>query len=207
MSIGPGALKEESIIKLLNGRERQTISDKRLKLSAVFIPMFLKHDEYHLLFTRRTYKVRHHKGQICFPGGGHNPHMDTDLKDTALRETEEEVGILIDDLRVLGPLDDIKTHSSAFVITPFAGVFPHPYEFNVNTSEIENLIEVPLAALLDENNYREELWVIEGQPYQANLYKYGDDIIWGATARILKHFLALLRPIIHEEEGIPGEPI
>lgn len=196
MGKGLETLSEESIAKLLSERERTAIRDERLKLSAVSIPMFVKGKEYHLLLTRRTYKVRHHKGQICFPGGMFHPRKDTDLMDTALRETEEEVGILRDDLRILGALDDIPTHSSAFIITPYVGVFPYPYEFNVNTFEIENLIEVPLAALLDNRNYKEELWIIEGQPYQANLYRYGEDIIWGATARILNHFLGLLRTIL-----------
>ena len=205
--MGPKTLSEEKIVKLLGERKRKTIRDENLKVSAVYIPMFVKGGEYYLLFTRRTYKVRHHKGQICFPGGTFHSHEDTDLEDTAMRETEEELGILRDDLRIFGPLDDISTHSSAFIITPYVGIFPYPYDFNINTFEIEALIEVPLAALLDDKNYKEELWIIEGEPYQASLYRYGQDIIWGATARILNHFLDLLRTIIPDEGPVVGEPI
>jgi 8-oxo-dGTP pyrophosphatase MutT (NUDIX family) len=207
MEIGPDLLSEDDLAKLFSERERTTICDDRFKPSAVALPMFVKEEEYHLLFTRRTYKVRHHKGQICFPGGSFHSLEDTDLMATALRETEEEVGIQRDDMRILGALDDIRTHSSAFIITPLVCMFPYPYEFNVNPDEIEDLIEVPLAVLLDERNYREELWVIEGQPYHATLYRHGDEIIWGATARILKHYLALLRAIIPDEEMLRGEPI
>ncbi len=200
MGVGPETLSEESIVKLLQGRKRKTISDKRLKLAAVFVPMFIKDGEYLVLLTRRTYKVRTHKGQISFPGGGFHSGEDSDMLDTALRETEEEVGILKGDLSVLGPLDDIRTHSSGFIITPYVGIFPYPYDFNVNDFEINELIEVPLSTLLDERNFKEESWVIEGQPYHANLYRCGDVIIWGATARILNHFLGLLREILPDEE-------
>ena len=194
--MGPGMLREEEIVKLLSSGERKIIRDQSLKLSAVNIPMFVKDDEYHILLTRRSFKVSSHKGQISFPGGKFHPGEDADLMETAMRETEEEVGIRMTDQRILGGLDDLRTHSSGYIISPFVGTFPYPYDFKLNSFEVNEVILVPLAVLLDKKNYKEKVWLIQGEPYNAYLYRYGDNIIWGATARILKHFLGLLRTII-----------
>ncbi len=184
---------KEKIRNILSQRERQTIafSDARLTAAAVIVPLYEKGGEYHILFTKRTEKVESHKGQISFPGGARQPE-DPSLEDTALRETFEEVGVHPQDVEILGELDKMGTISSNFLITPFVAIIPYPYEFAVNRDEIEELVEVPLSALLDKGNYREEFQVYEGRPYQASFYHYKDKVIWGATARILKQFLDLV---------------
>lgn len=183
----------KKISRILAQREKQTIilSDAPLTPAAVLLPIYEKEGEYYILFTKRTQKVEHHKGQISFPGGARH-EQDRDLKDTALRETFEEIGVRPEDVTILGELDNMSTLTSNFLITPFVGIIPYPYEFIINEDEIEELVEVPLSALADERNYREEVYIIEGAPNMGRVFEYNGRVIWGATARILKQFLDLV---------------
>lgn len=186
-------LQKERISRILSQRERQTIvfTDAPLAPAAVLVPLYEKRGEYYILFTRRTERVEHHKGQICFPGGARH-EGDRSLLDAALRETFEEVGVKPEDVEVLGELDRMATLTSNFLISPFVGIIPYPYEFTVSEDEIQELVEVPISALLDEKNYREESQVYEGKPYLASFFEHEGKVIWGATAVILKQFLALV---------------
>lgn len=183
----------KKISRILAQREKQTIvlTSAPLAPAAVLLPIYEKEGEYYILFTKRTQKVEHHKGQISFPGGARH-EQDRDLKDTALRETFEEIGVRPGDVTILGELDNMSTLTSNFLITPFVGIIPYPYEFIINEDEIEELVEVPLSALADERNYREEVYIIEGAPNMGRVYEYNGRVIWGATARILKQFLDLV---------------
>lgn len=152
-------------------------------------------NEPHLLFMRRSEKVHTHKGQISFPGGGFKP-SDGTLEQTALRETEEEIGVTINRMRVLGALPAIDTVVSNFLVYPFVAVLNEPaevLEFVPDDFEVAELLELPLAALLDPRNMREETWVMRGRPQAVNFYNYKNLVIWGATARILDNFLAEIR--------------
>ncbi len=181
---------ENQIRKLLAGRKKVPLSDNRLQRAAVLIPLFEKEGEYHLLLTRRTDKVPLHKGQISFPGGRQDP-TDRDLLATALREAREEMGIEERDVRILGELDDVCTFSD-FCVAPFVGWFPYPYRFRPNPHEIEEVLEVPLTALLEPASFREEVQERSGQLHRVFFYQYGKHNIWGATARIIQQFLDLL---------------
>jgi 8-oxo-dGTP pyrophosphatase MutT (NUDIX family) len=181
---------EEKIRKVLSCREKTCIEDNRLKRAAVLIPVFKKEGEYHLLVTRRTDRVEHHKGQISFPGGRRDPE-DADLLATALREAEEEIGIRKEDVRILGELDDICTVSD-FCVAPFVGLIPYPYPFRPNPHEIEEMIEVPLSVLLDPARARREFREHGGLTWPVYFYEHGRHTIWGATASILKQLLDLL---------------
>ena len=181
---------EKKIQEILACRQKTCIQDDRLKRAAVLIPVFKKDGEYHLLFTRRTDRVEHHKGQISFHGGRQDPE-DPDLLTTALREAEEEMGIRKEDVRILGELDDICTVTD-FCVAPFVGLIPYPYPFRPNPHEIAETIEVPLAALLDPNRLRKEFREHAGRSGPVYFYQHGRHIIWGATASILKQLLDLL---------------
>ena len=182
---------EKEIKKTLASRTKNYLFDQRLRRAAVLIPLFKKTGEYHILFTKRTEKVPHHKGQISFPGGQWDKE-DPDLLATALRETEEEMGIAPQDVQILGELDDFCTASSDFCISPFVGLIPYPYPFRVNPHEIAEVIEAPLDVLRQENHMRQEIFSRDGEPFPVYFYEYQDYTIWGATARILKEFLDLL---------------
>jgi 8-oxo-dGTP pyrophosphatase MutT (NUDIX family) len=159
--------------------------------AAVLLPLFLKDGEYHLLFTKRTPHLTHHSGEISFPGGVCDPG-DLDSADTAKREAWEEVGISPADIEILGELDDCHSIHN-YVVTPVVGVFPENYPLTVNDAEIERLIEVPLSHLERPEFSRIEYWEYKGvKDYPMYFYRYGEDEIWGLTARILKNFLDVL---------------
>jgi 8-oxo-dGTP pyrophosphatase MutT (NUDIX family) len=159
--------------------------------SAVLVTVLLGEGEPAMLFTRRTDKVEHHKGQISFPGGRLDPGED--LQTCALRETHEEIGVRPADVRIVGRLDDTWT-PTRYVITPFVGVVPHPYAFKVSAAEIDDLLIIPLRRLLKPDKYDENEMTFRGRSAAVPFYYIDDTIIWGATARILRQFLQTAFP-------------
>jgi 8-oxo-dGTP pyrophosphatase MutT (NUDIX family) len=164
----------------------------------VLIPLYKKQGEYYILFIQRTDRVRDHKGQISFPGGAYE-EADDNLLQTALREAAEEVGLAAEDVEVLGELDDYRTIGSNYVISPFVARMPWPYQLKVDEWETEEVIEVPLSALLDKNNVSQDKDILEGEEIDQYYYHYQGKVIWGATARILNQFLGILAGIIEGE--------
>jgi 8-oxo-dGTP pyrophosphatase MutT (NUDIX family) len=150
-------------------------------------------EETHLLFTKRTELVEHHKGEICFPGGARET-ADADLYQTALRETFEEVGLRPEHVELVGQLDDIVSRGSNFVISPYVGIIsaPVPYAFDHARHEVEEILEAPLAHLLDGGNVTRETRDVDGGKVELYFYRFGQHTIWGATARILHQLLGLL---------------
>ncbi len=158
--------------------------------AAVLLPLYYKQGEYHLLFTQRTETVREHKGQISFPGGAYE-EGDRTLLDTALRECAEEIGLSPQDVEVLGALDDECSLTTNYIISPFVGLIPWPYHFQINKDEIAEIIEIPLSQLLKSDYLPGEFWTPDGEPVISHFYQYHGKVIWGATARILNNFLAI----------------
>ena len=156
--------------------------------AAVLLLLYEKQGEPHILLTRRTNYVEHHKGETSFPGGAFDAE-DTHLLTTALRETHEEIGVHPQDVEVLGRLDDIVTITD-FLVSPFVGALHSPdYPFVVNAHEVADLVEVPLRHLMDERNLERTMRPLRDRVVPILTYHYGDHRIWGATARILKGFL------------------
>jgi 8-oxo-dGTP pyrophosphatase MutT (NUDIX family) len=175
---------------ILGARERRVIEHLPFAHAAVLVPLFRKGKDCHLLFTKRTDQVKYHKGEISFPGGTFDKE-DLELQQTALREAFEEIGLKENDIQILGALDDIVTITE-FIVTPFVGLFPYPYVFQVSPIEIAELIEVPLSLLLDEKCFGERE-ILQGEKRRiVYTYQYGKHTIWGATALILKQFLDLI---------------
>ena len=166
------------------------MEDLSLSHAAVLVPLFEKEGDCHLIFTRRTDHVKHHKGEISFPGGAFDEE-DEDLRRTALREAFEEIGLKENDVQIIGVMDDIVTITQ-FIVTPIVGIFPYPYPFKLSEVEIAELIEVPLSSLLEKECLAEREIVREGRQEIVYSYQHGDHVIWGATARILKQFLDLI---------------
>jgi len=149
-------------------------------------------DGPHLVFTKKTSGVPHHKGQFSFPGGVVETG-DGSRVETALREAWEEIRLPAEAVEVLGLLDDTPTRATNFVITPVVGIVRAPVVFKPDGREIERVIEVPLATLRDPAIFRTELWERDGEPHPVLFYQVSaEDLVWGATARILSQFLALL---------------
>jgi len=170
-------------------RKRQTVEDPALTCAAVLVPLLYKNGEWHVLVTQRTETVGHHKGQISFPGGACEP-QDADLLETALRETFEEIGVPPETVEVLGVLDDSPTVTN-FVVTPYVGVIPNPFRYQLNQQEVAAAIEVPLSFLRNQGNLHMEQREHGGRTYDMPFWNFGAYTIWGATAWILKRFLDL----------------
>jgi len=182
---------KDEIRAALGARQKMAIpSQDGYAHAGVLLLHYQKAGADHILFTKRTSRVEHHKGEISFPGGARDPE-DGSILATALRETAEELGVRAPDVEVLGELDDISTLSSRFIISPFVGTIPHSYGFRPSAIEIAEVLEVPVATLRDPAHVRVD-FPVRGGSYPTLAYLYGENVIWGATARILKQFLDLV---------------
>lgn len=161
------------------------------KLAGVLAPLYRHEGEYRMVFTKRSDRMLHHRGQISFPGGGHEPDDNT-LLDTALRESDEEIGLNPSHVTVLGQLDDLLTTGSNYLIRPYVGLIPYPYPFELDKRETDYLIEVPLHFLRQHNPPRQIMREHEGRVVESYFFDYEGHVIWGATGKILKRFLDLL---------------
>ncbi|MCS7207471.1 MAG: CoA pyrophosphatase [Dehalococcoidia bacterium] len=179
-----------------------TIPDEGLAPSAVLLVLYSKEGLPHLLLNRRTDLVAHHKGEMCFPGGAAAPE-DKDLLATALRETQEEMGIHPADVQVLGALPWVRTRSR-FAIFPFVGIIPYPYPFRPSPVEIAEVVELPVPALLDPTILRHETHVDNGRVEQHLSYAYRGRVVYGATARILTAFLTIASQALGREPPWTG---
>lgn len=174
----------------LAARQRRVVPRGPLVPAAVLVPLIDRAGP-HLVFAKRTEHVGTHKGQISFPGGSVDP-ADPSLLDAALRESEEEVGLPRAAVEPLGALDDTETVATQFVITPWVGVIRESVVWRPDGEEIERVIEVPFSALVDPARVRVEHWEREGTVHEVYFYEWGGETIWGATARIVKHYLDLV---------------
>lgn len=175
----------------LGVRARRIAPDGPLIKAAVLVPI-IDRGEPVVLFTKRTEHVGQHKGQISFPGGVVDP-TDASLLDAALRECEEEIGLPRAAVEPLGALDDSETVATQFVITPFVGLVREPVTWRPDGGEIERVIEVPYARLAAKGGFRVELWNRNGVERPVYFFDFEGDTIWGATARILIHYLELMQ--------------
>lgn len=180
-------LDPEAVRRALARHPISYLPQDNLAPAAVLLPLFLHDGREQVLFTRRPDTMPHHQGEISFPGGRRHAE-DRDLQATALRETEEEMGIAPADVQVLGRLDDFfSVHG--YHVTPFVGWFPYPYTFRVNAREISEVITVPLERLRDPEIFRTEDWSHRGRTYPVHFYRVDHHEIWGLTAAILSQFL------------------
>jgi len=184
------SLTRDEIKERLNSREPVRINHENLKPAAVLVPLFVKDGEWHLLFTLRTGNVSTHRNEMSFPGGGRESGENS--LEAALREAEEEVGLRPEDVDILGRLDDIFT-ITGFRVSPFVGVIPYPYAFEVCRREIARIVEISLRELTDPRNCRrDDSWKLGDRTYPIYFFHGAGHTVWGATARILKQLLELV---------------
>lgn len=156
--------------------------------SAVLAALYDLHDEPHVLLTRRSWDLRSHRGEVSFPGGGAEP-TDPDLVATALREAEEEVGLPPTAVEVVGELDHLQTVSSDAVIVPYVGILRARPPLRPDPREVEEIRDVPVAELLADGVFREELWTHGGVDRAIWFFELHGDTVWGATAAMLRDLL------------------
>lgn len=161
--------------------------------SAVLVPIFKRNNEYFLIFTKRAASVKYHQGHLSFPGGV-VAKQDRNFVQTALREAEEEIGVLKEDVEILGPLDDSLTYVPPFVIHPYVGTVPYPYSFSINPDEVEKIIEVPLRHLTPDADPADD-WSGVGYDRDPRFpdFFYRGETIWGTTASITANFIGILK--------------
>lgn len=153
--------------------------------AAVLVPFVRRDDELTLLFTRRTEHLRHHAGQISFPGGGVEAG-DADAIAAALRETDEETGIAPAFVEPFGFLDRLDT-VSGFRVTPVAAFVRGDYSLRLHAEEVDEAFEVPLAFILEPRSLRREHILWRGRERDIFAFEWQGRRIWGATAAILKN--------------------
>lgn len=185
-------------------RTKREVGDSTLRPAAVCLLIYPKDGEYCILLNKRSEQVEHHKGEISLPGGARD-REDRDSLDTALRETEEEMGIRREDVTILGELDEVATRSR-FKMQVYVGTIPYPYDFSPSAIEIAEVLEVPINALMDPSNLRVETRWEDGKAVSANSYAYGGHLVYGATARVLEDFLGILvEGTKHSSDCGPGK--
>jgi 8-oxo-dGTP pyrophosphatase MutT (NUDIX family) len=181
---------ETTLAKVLTDREKRSIEPGKLVRAGVLVPLLKRTDDYCLLFTRRPKELKNHPGQISFPGGLFE-EKDLTLERTAIREAWEELGIYEKDIQILGPLDDYPS-TTGYLISPFVGKIPYPYDFKINRREISEVIIIRIEEFkrLPRTGYV----VREGEPYPVYYYDLQNHVVWGATARIVKNLIETLFP-------------
>ena len=158
--------------------------------SAVLVPLIRMPRGFSVLYTQRSDRVRDHKNQISFPGGVREK-QDKNLIHTALRESKEEIGLLPENVSVLGRLRDLYT-PTGYRITPFVGCINAPVPFRPNPHEIKEILQVPLKHLLNPRNNRWQRAEFYGPRFDLPYFRYGNHTIWGATGRITHELLTLI---------------
>ena len=157
-----------------------------LRRACVLIPLIRSNGGWSLLLTKRAENLAAHSGQIAFPGGA--VEEGESLPDAAIREAEEEVGIPARDVELIGRLDDLITNSG-YLVAPFVGVIHEPIQYVRQESEVVEIFEVPIDALLDPSKPEVRYVSFRDRKYPAYFYPYEQYEIWGLTGRMLKAFL------------------
>jgi 8-oxo-dGTP pyrophosphatase MutT (NUDIX family) len=158
--------------------------------AAVLVPLFVSDGELHAVFTRRRDDLRRHAGEISFPGGRQEPGED--LRDTALREADEEIGLDPKSVHLVGALAPTPTVVTSYAIYPFVGVIDEGNQWRPSESEVAEVLELNLKRL--KQGYTRERLIRRGLPFRTDVYKLDGAQIWGATARILGDLFERLEP-------------
>jgi 8-oxo-dGTP pyrophosphatase MutT (NUDIX family) len=160
--------------------------------AAVLVPLYLDSGDLHSVFTRRRDDLRRHAGEISFPGGRQD-FPDEDLRITALREAEEEIGLARADVELVGALPPVGTFVTGYRIHPFVGVIRPGHAWTPQPNEVEEVLELSIPALI--GGYELKRLLRRGVPIKTPTYTVDDSFIWGATARIVQQLLERLEPM------------
>ncbi len=162
-----------------------------LKPAGVLIPVRRHDTGLSVLLTQRSADLKHHAGQVSFPGG-RMEHDDADIEVTALRETREEIGIAEDDVAIIGYLETMPT-VTGYAVTPIVGLVDGLVDLAIDRTEVEYTFEVPLSFFLDAANHRlvDREW--QGLSFSMVEFHFEGQRIWGATAQMLLRFIYLIK--------------
>lgn len=167
--------------------------------SAVLVPLVFQQNEPHLLLTERSHTVEHHKGQICFPGGARDA-TDSNLYQTALRESAEEIGLGPEHVFLLGNLP-MEATPTLYTIQPFVAVITETgfHNLNYNNDEIASVFLTPLSHFANPDVLRMEQKDYFGHTLQIPYFQHPQHVIWGATGRIILNLLKMMHISKHHQ--------
>ncbi len=161
--------------------------------AAVLVPLYLHGGELHAVFTKRREDLRRHPGEISFPGGRYD-EGEANLTATALREADEEIGLPAEAVEILGALQPTPTIATGYAVYPFVGMIEPGREWTLSAREVAEVLELSLAELL--SGYGRRRLIRRGLPIRTDTYVVGENLIWGATARILADLLDRIGPLL-----------
>ena len=169
--------------------------------AAVLVPIYRDAGgELHAVFTRRRDDLRRHAGEISFPGGRQDvEEEEEDLRQTALREAHEEIGLEPVAVTLAGGLQPTPTVVTNYAIYPFVGAIAAGVEWTPSDAEVAEVLELPLRAVRD--GYERRRLLRRGVPFRTDVYIVGEHLIWGATARIVADLLERLEPLLGDAEA------
>ena len=154
--------------------------------AAVLVPIYVQKGDLHIVFTKRRDDLRRHPGEISFPGGRREEH-EHDLWATALREAEEEIGLPASAVTIIGALQPTPTIATGYAVYPFVGLIKSTRDWVPSAGEVAEVLELPVPALVE--GYGRRRLLRRGLPVRTDTYVVEDDLIWGATARIVADLL------------------
>lgn len=178
----PERLRVRLRARLLSPRDAMTLDVPGRTDAAVLVPLHVDAGALYVVFTKRRDDMRRHPGEISFPGGRREPG-DADLLATALRETEEEIGLRADEVEVLGALQPTPTVATGYAVYPFVGLIEPGRSWSLSPREVARVLELSFEDL--RAGYGRRPLSRSGLPLRTETYVVGDDLIWGATARML----------------------
>ena len=182
MSDAPPTFREDLRRVLLDPEEALELEVSGRTDAAVLVPLYIDNGEPHLVFTKRRKDLRRHGGEISFPGGRYD-EGEADLRATALREAEEEIGLPSEAVEIVGALQPTPTIATGYAIYPFVGLIDPGRAWTVSAREVAEVLEFSLSEL--RSGYGRRRLVRRGLPIRTDTYLVGDRLIWGATARML----------------------
>ena len=175
------------------GRKLKPVtSDTSVYQSGVLLTLFPDNGQLFTCFIRRPETMKNHAGQISFPGGRQEDH-DPDLIATALRESQEEVGLIPAEIDILGRLSPLYVPVSNFFISPVVGWSESKPNFQINHTEVDDLILVPIKELLAPDAIQTTQIETRNGPWEVPCFRFNGHIIWGATAMIFSEFREVLK--------------
>lgn len=170
---------------LISSSSYNNFSDNSLTASSVLVIIHYNFKTPHVILTKRSRSIRAHPGEVCFPGGRYDHLVDRNPLDTAIRETQEELGLAIDTEEILGCLRPVRTITSKFLIYPFVTIKQSIISSFYPSPEVDRVIDAPLYEVLYSIDADHKYSNIASNE-QMYKFKFKNDIIWGATSRILK---------------------
>jgi 8-oxo-dGTP pyrophosphatase MutT (NUDIX family) len=186
------ALAEQLSAVLLEPAAASELDVRGRTDAGVLVALYVNDGRLHAVFTRRHDDMRRHPGEISFPGGRHDD-TDADLLATALREAEEEIGLAPSAVQVLGALQPTPTIATGYAIYPFVGLIEPGMAWTLSAREVAEVLELALCDL--QAGYGRRRLLRRGVPIRTDTYVVGDDLIWGATARILADLFERIGPL------------